>query len=406
VSQETTLARRDFLKRVAAAVITAAALLPVCAPAVSAAEAPEFATVVMRGDTCIVKHEGTEKVLFESAEPRRAIEWALNHSRIAVLKSGEFNVAGSVRIPRSGVSLIIAKEATLQPAEKAELDIVSEGHGDYPALIHNKGMDHVAVINLGTLRGPGRGCASIMYNGRSGGKIGIDGGLVFSAGTMPKSGDAIWLIDSKNLRVPFAADKSYDNNLMAIEGCEDLEIGVVAGLAGSNPGENEAIDLNSYSRRIHIRHMIGASYSEQILDVNNSTDITVDKITGYTGGGKFNGHLVDIINYSPTGRRLTQMARIPESKNVKIHEKGVADEKIGDWKIAAEVEGDMLNTLPEMRVTVRLIGNPDKEKVTVFEGTYQFDLKAIPQKCQSLNNWPPTRRGSSPPAAPPAPPEP
>ena len=339
----------------------------------------------MRDETCMVRHEGTEKVLFESAEPSRAIQWALNHSRIVLLKSGTFTVSGSVRIPRPGVSLIIAKGATLQPAEKAKLDIVSEGHGDYPALIHNRGMDHVAVIHLGTLRGCGRGCASIMFNGRRGGKLGIDGGLVFSAGAMPKSGDAIWLVDSRNLQVPFAADQHYDNNLMAIEGCEDLQIGVVAGLAGSNPGENETIDLNSYSRRIHVRRMIGASYSEQILDVNNSTDITVDRITGYTGG-KFKGHLVDIINYPPTGRRLTQRPRIAKCKNVQIRQKGVADEKIGDWKIAAEVEGDMLKTLPKMRITVRLIGNPDKEKTTVFEGTYQLDLKAMPQKCRSLNH--------------------
>lgn len=213
-----------------AVVMAAAALMLVCAPAVSAAEGPEFATVVMQGDTCIVRHERTKKALFRSAKPCRAIEWALNHSRIAVLKRGQFNVAGSVRIPRPGVSLIIAKEATLQPAEKAKLDIVSEGHGNYPALIHNKGMDNVAVINLGTLRGYGRGCAAIMYNGRSGGKLGINGGLVFSAGAMPKTGDAIWLVDSKNLRVPFAADKSYDNNLMAIEGCEDLqEVGLLGG---------------------------------------------------------------------------------------------------------------------------------------------------------------------------------
>ena len=379
--------RRDTFTRFSRpAVVAAVALLLLLAPAVSASEGPEFTTVLMRGDACIVRHRGTEKVLFQSAEPRRAIEWALNHSRIAVLKSGEFNMAASVRIPRPGVSLIIAREATLRPTEKARLDIVSEGHGDYPALIHNKGMDDVAVINLGTLRGCGRACASIMYNGRSGGKLGIDGGLVFSAGAMPMSGDAIWLVDSKNLRVPFAADQSYDNNLVAIEGCEDVEVGVVAGLAGSNRGENETIDLNSYSRRIHIRRMIGASYSEQILDVNNSTDITVDNITGYAADGKFKGHLVDIIDYSPRGRRLTQRPRIAKCENVEIHEKGVAEEKIGNWAIAAEVEGDMLKTLPKMRVTVCLIGNPDKEKVTVFENTYQFDLKATPQKCQSLNN--------------------
>jgi hypothetical protein len=37
------------------------------------------------------------------------------------------------------------------------------------------------------------------------------------------------------------------NNLMAIEGCEDLQIDTVAGLAGDKAGENETIDL----RRFH-----------------------------------------------------------------------------------------------------------------------------------------------------------
>ena len=352
---------------------------------------PSFVTVTVQDKSCLVKRHGKEEALFESSRPLAAIEWALNHSRITVLTGGEFNVAGTLNIPRPNVSLIIAQDATLKPAEKAELLIVSEGHGNYRPLIHNKGMDNVAVISLGTLRTPQqRGGACIMFNGRSGGKLGIDGGLVFSAGTMAQCGDAIWLVDSKNLQVPFAGDKSYDNNLMAIEGCEDLEIDVVAGLAGirSNRlkgnrkgnfgGENESIDLNSYCRRIHIRRMIGASYSEQILDVNNSTDIVVDEIAGYTGGDKFNGHLVDIVNYGPKGRRLTQRPRIPKSENIKIYKKGVAAERISDWKITAEA-GDMMKSLPEMRVRVRVIGNPQKEKVTVLDRTYRFNLKDIPK---------------------------
>ena len=355
------------------------------------ASEPRFVTVTVRGKSCVVKRHGEERILFKSSSPLQAIEWALNHSRITVLTGGEFNVAGTLNIPRPNVSLIIAADATLQPAEKAELLIVSEGHGNYRPVIHNKGMDNVAVINLGTLRTPQqRGGACIMFNGRSGGEIGIDGGLVFSAGTMAQCGDAIWLVDSKNLQVPFAGDKSYGNNLMAIEGCEDLEIDVVAGLAGirSNRlkgnskgdfgGENESIDLNSYCRRIHIRRMIGASYSEQILDVNNSTDITVDEITGYTGGDKFNGHLVDIINYGPNGRRLTQRPRIPKSEKINIRSKGVARERISDWKISADAEG-MMKSLPKLRVRVRLIGNPGKEEVTVLDRTYRFDLKEIPK---------------------------
>ena len=332
-----------------------------------------FVTVTVQDQSYIVKHHGEDKDLFKSDKPRQAMEWALNHSRIAVLTGGEFNVEGTFNIPRPGVTLIIASDATVQPAENSELIIVSEGAGNYRPLIHNKGMDNVAVINFGTLRGG----ACIMFNGRSGGELGIDGGLVFSAGKMEQSGDAIWLIDSQNLQVPFAADKSYGNNLMAIEGCEDLEIGTVAGLAGKNQKENETIDLNSYSRRIHIRRMIGASRSEQILDVNNSTDITVDNITGYTDSDTFKESLVDIINYPPNGgRRLTQRPRIEESENIEVRSKGVADEKISDWEITADVD-DMMKSLPELRVTVRITGNPKKNKVTVFEGTYQFELGEI-----------------------------
>jgi len=88
--------------------IVVAALTLVCAAAVSAAEAAGFATVLMQDGTCVVRHEGTEKVLFKHAEPSRAIEWALEHSRIAVLSGGQFTVKRSVTIPRPGVSLVIA----------------------------------------------------------------------------------------------------------------------------------------------------------------------------------------------------------------------------------------------------------------------------------------------------------
>jgi hypothetical protein len=216
-----------------------------------------------------------------------------------------------------------------------------------------------------------------MFNGRCGGELGINGGLIFSSGSLAQCGDAIWLVDSKNLHVPFAAANSYDNNLMAIEGCEDVQIDTVAGLAGSKAGENETIDLNSYSRRVNVHRMIGTSPSEQVLDVNNSTDIHIDEIVGYTGDEEFEGHLVDVITYGPQGRRLTQRPRIPKSENVDIRARRVAEMKVSRWNVATEVEG-LLESLPEIRVTVRLIGNPDKEPVTVLERTYQLHLRDTP----------------------------
>jgi len=337
---------------------------------------PTFLTVTKLNDLCVVKRHKAGETLFSNRDPGKAIVSALNHSRIAILTGGQFNVTADLKIPRSGVTLIIASDATLRPAKEARLTPVSEGHGKYYPLIHNKGMDNVAIVNFGTL-GVMRGGACIMFNGRSGGKLGINGGLIFSSGVLTQCGDAIWVVDSKNVQIPFAGAKSYGNNLMAIEGCEDMKIDVVAGLAGSKAGENEAIDLNSYSRRIAIGRMIGTSRSEQVLDVNNSTDILVDEIVGYTGGDKFQGHLLDIINYGPNGRRLTQRKRIAKSQNVKIRTKRVAKTKIGTWKIVSDVKG-LPETLPDLRVTVRLIGNPETKPVTVLERTYKLHLGEKP----------------------------
>jgi len=337
---------------------------------------PKYLTVTKQDDLCVIKHYKAKEALFSDRDPGKAIVWALNHSRIAVLTGGQFDLTTDLKIPRPGVTLIIAPDATLRPAKDAKLTPVSEGHGKYYPLIHNKGMDNVAIVNFGTL-GVMRGGACIMFNGRSGGKLGINGGLIFSSGALTECGDAIWVVDSRNVQIPFAGARSYGNNLMAIEGCEDMKIDVVAGLAGSKAGENEAIDLNSYSRRITIGRMIGTSRSEQVLDVNNSTDILVDEIVGYTGGDKFKGHLVDIINYGPHGRRLTQRKRIPKSQNVKIRTKRVAKTKVSTWKIASEIKG-LPESLPDLRVTVRLIGNPDKKPVTVLERTYKLHLGEKP----------------------------
>jgi len=365
--------------------ITAVALLAVglalaagCAahPADRAGAPPLYLTVTRQANRCVVRHPGPEGVLFSSLDPREAIEWALAHSRIAVLAGGRFRVTDGVRIPRSGVALVIGPDASLEAAENATLTGVTEGHGEYRPLIHVEGKDHVAVLNFGTLRAGPRGTC-IMLNGRSGGDLGIDGGLLFSSGVLTDCGDAIWVVDSTNVHIPFAAAAGYRNALLAIEGSEDVRIGVAAGLAGSIARENETIDLNSYCRRIDIEHLIGTSRSEQVLDVNNSTDVTVGEIVGYTGGDSFRDALVSIIHYGPDARRLTQRPRIPESENIRVRAQRIAETPIRDWAIETDVQG-LPDALPHLRVTVRLIGNPANAPVTVLARTYRIDLEDAP----------------------------
>lgn len=364
------------LLAVGAAIATGCAARPGTAAAEKGAAPPVYLTVTRQGAACVVQRPDPKGVVFRTADAREAIEWALAHSRIAVLAGGRFAVTDGVRIPRDRVSLIIAPDATLEAAQGATLTGVSEGHGEYRPLIHNEGKDHVAVVNFGTLRAGPRG-ACIMFNGRSGGGLGIDGGLIFSSGTLTECGDAIWVVDSANVQIPFVAAKRYGNNLMAIEGSERLAIGIAAGLAGSAAGENETIDLNSYSRGLYIERLIGTDRAEQVLDVNNSTDVVVGEIVGYTGGETFRDHLVDVIAYGPKGRRLTQRPRLPHSERITVCSKRVAEAKIRDWKIVTDVEG-LPETLPRLRVTVRLIGNPEDQPVTVLERTVRIDLEGKP----------------------------
>lgn len=338
---------------------------------------PVCLLVTRQEDMCVVKRHDDKKMLYRNRDARLAIEWALRHSPIAVLGYGRFTVTDGVKIPRPGVALIVAKDATLQVAHGAKLTAVSEGHGEYCPLIHNQGMDNVAVINFGILLAGGRHGACIMFNGRSKGDLGIDGGLVFSTGTLTNCNDAIWLVDSKNLQVPFVGDTSYGNAPLAIEGCEDLKIDIVAGLAGSKARENETIDLNSYSRRVTIHRLIGTSRSEQVLDVNNSTEVTVDEIVGYSGEDEFRGKLLSIIHYGPHGRRLTQRPRIPKSENVEIRSQRVSETKVSQWKIDVDVDG-LPESLPVLQVAVRAIGNPDTNPVTIVERTYRLELDGTP----------------------------
>jgi hypothetical protein len=189
--------------------------------------------------------------------------------------------------------------------------------------------------------------------------------------------DAIWLVDSQNLQVPFVGDTSYGNAPMAIEGCEDLKIDIVAGLAGSRARENETMDLNSYSRRLTIHRIIGTSPSEQVLDVNNSTEVAVDEIVGYTPDDEFQGDLLSIIHYGPHGRRLTQRPRIPESQNVEIGSQRVAETRVSHWRIDVQLD-DLPESLPVFQATVRVIGNPETKPVTVVERTCRFELDGTP----------------------------
>ena len=251
----------------------------------------KYILVSKAGDITYAKSAKTKKTLFEHSDPRQVIEWAVENSDITILEPGIYTVNDAVRISKSNVSLIIKEGATLRMPKGTGSSFVSEYGGNYYPLIYvapsdvftrSSKIENVSVINFGTLEASGRtpkemkiwgGGACIIYDGRKWDRTcGLTGGTIFSTGTLTGSrGATLWILDSKGTKIP----------LMAAEGCEDLDIGIVAGLAGEKAEENETIDLNYYNQNVHMDLIIGSAPSEEVVDINNSINCTVDKIVGY-----------------------------------------------------------------------------------------------------------------------------
>ena len=138
------------------------------------------------------------QTLREGKLAQEIIEWAMTMADAAVLQKGLFQVHTTINVPRSDVALIIGKKATLQPAPGAKMSVLSTWHADYLALIRITHRDNVKLINLGKL--VYKGHHAFIFDGRNGGKIGIDGGLIFSAGILENQ--ETWLVDSANIDIP------------------------------------------------------------------------------------------------------------------------------------------------------------------------------------------------------------
>jgi len=164
-------------------------------------------------------------------------------------------------------------------------------------------------------------------------------------------------------------------NTLAVEGCEDLTIGTVAELAaaGRRSGRhgNEAVDLNSYNRRVHVELAIGTPPCEEVVDINNSPDCIFDEVRSY---GKT--RLVSRTIYPPTGRRLTQRPHISHSNGTVVKKEKIVDKTLQSWKTHVVVRG-LPDTLPRITVAAKLTAVfKDRSEEAVLSKTYHLDLSA------------------------------
>ena len=361
---------------------------------VRGAEASEACLLVSKkGDVIHAKSAKTQETLFKNFDAKKVIQWALENGNITILEPGTYTVNEAVRISRSDTSLIIKENATLQMPPGFNSSYVSEEGADYYPVVYVAPRDvfsrdcileNVNVINFGTLKACGKtdkkatgrwgGGACIIYDGRKWGKTcGIVGGTIFSSGVMTGCrGAALWILDCKKTEIPLMCAEHYGNGVVAAEGCEDLNIGILAGLAGEKAEENETIDLNYFNKNIRIGTVIGSAPSEEIVDINNSPNVTVERVIGYGNPNKMN--LVGLATY-PRSSCMSLKKYIGNSKSsVVVKHKEVVNKKVKEWKRITEVP-PLPESLPRFTVKAKLIAVfEDGSQQVAFDETINFDL--------------------------------
>ena len=245
------------------------------------------AVVSQQNDETLVKKIYADQILFKHSDPQLCIEWSMVNNVNTIVLGGEYIFNDRVDVPRSGVNLIVDKDAVfkLNPKTKHTTLSFKASKPDYWGmipLIYNKGHNDVQVLMFGTsvkyrweTEARGRQTFPIMFDGRNdNGKCGIRGGTMLVTGTAT---DSFWLVDSSNIKVPIVALDTGPGASLVLEGCEDCDLGMIVNLSPEKGGKTgETIDLNSRSIDISIEKLIGER-SNEIIDCNES-HVIVDEV--------------------------------------------------------------------------------------------------------------------------------
>ena len=275
-------------KALSAALAATCGFLSFTSPAQSAPDdwKKETALVSKNGAETVVRHPGSDAVLFKNADPQLAIEWGMANARNTVLLGGEYLVSDRIDVPRPDVTLIVDRDAVLKlnpDTEHTTIDFKSRnaGYWQMAPMIYNKGHDKVRVLMFGTLekwkretKTNGEQTLPLMFDGRNAkGDCGLQGGMLLVTG---RATDSFWLVDSSKVEVPIVALDTGPGAALVLEGCEDCRLGMIASVAPEPGGKTgETIDLNSRSIDITIERLVGERAYE-IIDCNES-HVVVDE---------------------------------------------------------------------------------------------------------------------------------
>ena len=251
---------------------------------VRGAEASEACVLVSRdGDVVRAVSAKTKETLFENSDVKKVIDWAVNNADVTILEPGTYTVNEAVRISRSGTSLIIKENATLQMPPGFNSSYISEEGADYYPLVY----------------------------------------------VAPKD--------------VFSKDCILEN-----------------------------VNVINFNENIRIGTVIGSAPSEEILDINNSPNVTVERVVGYGDAKKMN--LVGLTTY-PRSSCMTLKKYIGNSaSSVVVKRKDVVNKEVKQWERTVEVP-PLPESLPRFAVKAKLIAVfEDGSREVVFDETIPLNL--------------------------------
>ncbi len=376
-------------------------LLALALPLQSAPDEWKNETVLVspQGAETVVRRVGSDTILYKNSDPHLAIEWGLTNARNTIVLAGMYAVADRIDVPRDGVTLIIDQGAEISQKPDTKFTPVTPGFRSrdgtrtpFGALLIYNQKNNFRLLLFGTVTTPG---FPVMFDGRNEkGDCGLKGGMLLSTGKVP---DGYWFVDSKKVQVPLVTLTGVGNAL-AMEGCEDCHLGMIANLA-AEPGAltDETLDLNSRCSGISIERLVGER-AKEIIDCNESHAVIQEMVsvggpqkhprTGayqLTGGANFYGTIGDsgklqdvgfgqkpVKGVAVSGPRFTSRAplntRSLKVETTTIHEKGLTT------RLIHEVP-QLPDALPQFTVKTTVEVTLEGGEKKLYAKEVKFDLR-------------------------------
>jgi len=247
--------------------------------------------------------------IFTGGESVSDINSALATTGNTVVLAGDHStLSDRIEISASDVTLIVQNGATVSFADGAAPTTISGNGGTtYTPLIHSNGFSSVKIENRGTIDANNTNHTNAVPIWMKGN----DDGFVTDLGTgeLVDYHDGVWVVDCTSFEIPELSSTDTGAALVTLEGCESSTIGTLYGKGG-----DEVLDFNAICSDIEVGHVIGHDAVDQVVDIAECKNITIQQITELGVSNK-----LLLFDGTQGGFRFTDRANFDNSNNMTVN---------------------------------------------------------------------------------------